>query len=70
MSDLKTSDIQEFSKYPLDVQESILNYIEQLDEKQRVAYSIAKDHLGTSFNILKSIGYINWKKEQDKTVKS
>jgi len=70
MSDLKTSDIQEFSKYPLDVQESILKYIEQLDEKQRVAYAIAKDHLGTSFNILKSIGYMNWKKEQDKTVKS
>jgi len=70
MSDLKISDNQEFSKYPLDIQESILKYIEQLDEKQRVAYSIAKDHLGTSFNILKSIGYMNWKKEQDKTVKS
>jgi competence protein ComGC len=62
--------MSEFSKYPLDVQESILKYIEQLDEKQRIAYAIAKDHLGTSFNILKSIGYINWKKEQDKTVKS
>jgi len=57
---------EELSKYPQDVQESILKYLEQLGDKERIAYSIAKEHLGTSLNVLKSIGYINWKKEQTK----
>jgi hypothetical protein len=57
---------EDFSKYPHDVQESILKYLEQLGDKERIAYSIAKEHLGTSFNVLKSIGYITWKKEQSK----
>jgi hypothetical protein len=56
----------DLSKYPPDVQESILKYLEQLGEKELIAYSIAKEHLGTSFNIAKSTGYISWKKEQSK----
>lgn len=42
-------------------QESVSKYLEQLGEKERKACQIAKDHLGSSFNILKSIGYIEWK---------
>jgi hypothetical protein len=57
---------EELSKYPKEVQESILKYLEQLGDKERIAYSIAKEHLGTSFNVLKSVGYITWKKEQTK----
>lgn len=57
---------EDLSKYPQDIQESILKYLEQLGDKERIAYSIAKEHLGTSFNIVKSIGYITWKKEQAK----
>jgi len=57
---------EDFSKYPQDVQDSILKYLEQLGDKERIAHSIAKEHLGTSFNVLKSIGYITWKKEQSK----
>jgi hypothetical protein len=57
---------EDLSKYPKDVQESILKYLEQLGDKERIAYSIAKEHLGTSFNVVKSIGYITWKKEQSK----
>jgi hypothetical protein len=56
----------DLSKYPPDVQESILKYLEQLGEKELIAYSIATEHLGTSFNIAKSTGYISWKKEQSK----
>jgi hypothetical protein len=41
--------------------ESVLKYIEQLGEKERKSCQIAKDHLGSSFNILKSNGYIEWK---------
>lgn len=57
---------EDLSKYPQDVQESIMKYLEQLGDKERIAYSIAKEHLGTSFNIIRSIGYITWKKEQSK----
>ena len=57
---------EELSKYPKDVQESVLKYLEQLGDKERIAYSIAKEHLGTSFNVVKSVGYITWKKEQSK----
>ena len=49
--------------YPMEIQESILNYLNQMDDKERKAYTIAKEHLETSFNIIKSIGYIEWKKK-------
>jgi hypothetical protein len=39
-------------------------YLEQLDEKERLAYKIAMEHLGTSFNILRSNGYSEWKKNK------
>ena len=55
-------DIQESES----VSESVKKYIEQLNDKERIAYSIAKEHLGTSFNIAKSIGYLTWKKNQPK----
>lgn len=51
-------------KYPEAVRESIIKYIEQLGDKERVAYAIAKEHLGTSFDVVKSIGYLTWKKSQ------
>jgi len=38
-------------------------YINTLNEKEKHAYEIARDHLGMSFQIEKSIGYIQWKKE-------
>lgn len=37
-------------------------YIESLDSKEKKAYNIAKDHLGSSFNLIKSNGFIEWKK--------
>ena len=39
-------------------------YIAQLDEVQRKAMEIAKSHLGTSFNIKRSNGFIEWQKKQ------
>ena len=36
----------------------------QLDDIQRKAYEIAKSHLGTSFNIRRSNGFIEWLKKQ------
>jgi len=58
-NELKLSIIEEKEK-------EILNYISQLDENSKKAYLIAKDHLGSSFNILKSNGYKEWKNKNNK----
>ena len=36
---------------------SVEKYIESMNDKEREAYHIAKKHLGSSFDIQKSIGY-------------
>ena len=41
----------------------INKYIETFTEHEISVFKIAIDHLGTSFNIEKSIGYIKWKKD-------
>ena len=48
-------------KLPLEKQTEVYNYLIQMSESQKKAYLIAQDHLGTSFNILKSNGFIEWK---------
>jgi hypothetical protein len=47
-------------------QEDIYNYLYQMSDTHKKAYVIALNHLGTSFNILKSNGYKEWKKQQKK----
>ena len=42
-------------------------YIQTLDEKELKAYHIARDHLGMSFHLDKSNGYLNWKKDNVKS---
>lgn len=37
-------------------------YINSLNDKERKAFEIAKNHLGSSFHIIKSNGFIEWKK--------
>ena len=49
-----------FEKYNLEVQKSIIEYLQQLSHIERKAYIIAKNHLRSSFNIVKSNGYIDW----------
>ena len=36
---------------------SVEKYIESMNDKEKKAYNIAKKHLGSSFDIQKSIGY-------------
>lgn len=36
-------------------------YLESLSDKEKRAYEIAKDHLGMSFHLEKSIGFIKFK---------
>jgi hypothetical protein len=50
--------------YPEETRQSIFDYLSQLETIQQRAYLIAKDHLGTSFDILRSTGYSEWKKSK------
>lgn len=61
MTDLKLPD--NFESYDIKLQASIIEYLSQLNSIERKAYKIAKEHLGSSFNIVKSNGYCDWLKE-------
>jgi hypothetical protein len=37
-------------------------YLQNITEKELKAYHIAKDHLGESFQLEKSIGFLQWVK--------
>lgn len=40
----------------------IEQYLKSLNEQELLILNLAKQHLGTSFDIEKSIGFIEWKK--------
>jgi hypothetical protein len=44
----------------VELRELITRYIKTLSEKERKAYEIARSHLGMSFQIEKSNGFIKW----------
>lgn len=50
----------------IEKQKEIYEYLENLDTNGKIAYRIAMEHLGTSFNILRSNGFSEWKKEKNK----
>lgn len=43
-------------------------YLKSLNEKEMQSYLIAKSHLGSSFCLEKSNGFIEWKKEKEKKI--
>ena len=49
--------------YDNEKQKEIYQYLSSLDETQKKAYLIAKNHLGSSFSIYKSNGFKEWKKK-------
>ena len=40
-------------------------YIESLSPKEKKSYIIAKNHLGDSFSLVKSVGFIQFKKKME-----
>ena len=46
------------------LEELIEEYLMTLSEQEKKAYEIAKEHLGMSFQIEKSNGFIKWKKDK------
>ena len=56
----------QFNQYTIPIQENVMQYLQQLTPIQKKAYTIAKRHLGSSFDIIKSNGYIQWLKNNKK----
>jgi|UniRef100_A0A6C0DM09 hypothetical protein len=48
---------------PDELREIIKSYFKSMTEMQKKSFLIAKDHLGTSFNIFKSNGFVNFEKQ-------
>jgi hypothetical protein len=53
-----------FEKYSPETKENIIQYLTQLTPIEKRACLIAMDHLGTSFNIVKSNGFNDWIKDK------
>ena len=51
------------------LQKLVAEYMDQLSDVERKACAIAKDHLGSSVNIVKSNGFNDWIKEKEKANK-
>jgi len=47
-------------KKTFEIQKNVFNYLSNMNQSEKKAYLIAYEHLGSSFNILKSNGYIEW----------
>jgi hypothetical protein len=48
---------------PSELRETIKSYFKSMTDMQKKSFLIAKDHLGTSFNIFKSNGFVNFEKQ-------
>lgn len=48
------------------LEQLISEYINQLDEFEKIALKVAKEQLESSFSIEKSIGFLKWKENKDK----
>lgn len=52
------------ANYDEDTQKRIAEYLSQLSDIEMKAYKIAKTHLGSSFNLIKSNGFCDWLKNK------
>lgn len=63
MEDRRQRIEEEIKNFPHE-KENIIKYLNQLDETEWKAYLLAKQILKTSFHLLKSNGFIDWKLSQ------
>ena len=63
-----TSPIKDYSsllsRMSFTQKQAIQKYIQQLTPQEIKVLDIAKEHLGSSFNIEKSIGFMKWSEHQ------
>jgi hypothetical protein len=55
---------QNWNQYKKEDQELIRQYMNEFTDRDRQTYMIAYEHLGTSFDIVKSNGFSKWKDKQ------
>lgn len=55
-----------FDNYSEEVKANIYEYLNNLDDHNKNIYIIAHQHLESSFNIVKSNGYLKWLKNKEK----
>lgn len=46
------------------------NYIDSLNEREMKSLNIAINHLGSSFELQKSLGFLKWKREHYQALKT
>ena len=66
---LKLGIPENICNYSIETQNLIYNYLLQLNELEKKAYMIAFNHLGTSFHITRSTGYMEWLKKEKENEK-
>ena len=64
LEEMNVSDLSnQIISYPQETQDSLFKYLSNFSNTEKKAFLIAKNHLGTSFNIIKSTGYNDWLKK-------
>jgi len=63
----QTSVIEPPNTIPCILTKDEVEYLDSLNTKEKQAYEIAKSHLGSTFHLIKSNGFIEWKKKQTKS---
>ena len=69
MSNIENNEYKSLSHSQSILEQYIQEYIESLDDTEKLVLEIAKDHLESSFCIERSVGFIKWLKDNSKTVK-
>lgn len=62
LQSLKLNLPKSINTYSNEELEDIYEYLSSLNEIEKIAYNVAFNQLESSFNILKSNGFIKWKK--------
>ena len=55
--------VYKYNHYSI-MEQLLQQYIASFTPKEMQAYLIAKSHLGSSFSLYKSVGFLQWKKKQ------
>ena len=53
----------------MELQEMLKEYLKTLTPLEMKGYHIAKDHLGCTFDLKKSLGFIAYKKKTEETIR-
>ena len=61
---LKVTIPEAVKNYPPEKRQEVMDYLSGMDEQHKRAYEIAVNHLESSFDIVRSNGFLEWKKSR------